>query len=55
VRCAVVWRRVAEEGSRAGFGEVVEEASDVVAVLANAFAEPLDFGGLVVDFAAPVE
>jgi len=50
-----MWWRVAEEGSRAGFGEIVEEASDVIAVLTNAFAESLDFDGLVVDFTSSVD
>lgn len=52
---AVVRRGGGKEGSRAALGKVVEEAGDVVAVLADAFAEPLDFGGFVVDFAASLE
>jgi len=55
VRCTVVWRRVAKERSRTAFGEVVEEAGDVVAILTDAFAEPLDFGGFVIDFACSIE
>ena len=50
-----MWRRATEEGSGAAFGEIVEEAGDVVAVLANAFAQPLDFGRFVVDFAGSKE
>lgn len=51
----MVWRRVAEEGSGAAFGEVVKKAGDVVAVLTDAFTKPFDFSRFVVDFAGSVE